>query len=194
MLNNVPLPGNTLLGTRDQIAANFSNINTGFSVNHNELTLVGAGKHKYLQMPVQAGVVITAVTEVALYAKTGATSAIPELAFKRDSNPATDIVFTEFHQDVPGVGAKGWTRLPCGLYMEWGNNVTSGVTGLCQITLTNILTVCNVQVTAQYPGWNNLYAHLDHTGPNTIYIYGQKLSGTVSTAQAVNFQWFAIGS
>ena len=120
MLNNVPLPGNTLLGTRDQIAANFSNINTGFSANHNELTLAGAGKHKYLQMPQQLAVPVTVATEAGLCAKIGAKSGKSELVFTRDG-VATEIPFTECKQNPIG-----WTMLPSGLVMKWGTGTIAG--------------------------------------------------------------------
>lgn len=114
-LNNVPLAGQNLLVTRDPINQNWVTINTGFLANHNELGTAGVGKHKYLQMPVQAAVPITVAAEAGFYAVTGTTSGVTELAFSRDAG-ITGIAFTE----TALAGNGGWTMLPSGLILQWG--------------------------------------------------------------------------
>jgi len=63
---NVPQIGQSLDGTRDLIRGNFQVINTTQSVNHVAFNDTGAGKHKFLQLPV-GSVPTTAVDEMGIY-------------------------------------------------------------------------------------------------------------------------------
>jgi hypothetical protein len=125
-LSNVPIPHQSLLNSRDLIAANFADINTGFSVNHGEFRSGAAtGKHTYLQIPLHASP-ITAVGEVGLYAANGGTSHVAELFFKRENTPAgaAGIAFTESSVLAAVNFTAGWCNLPCGLIMQWGHGVS----------------------------------------------------------------------
>src|SRR5690242_15107106 len=52
-LNNVPLPGQNLLVTRNPINQNFSVLDTTFAVDHVTYNLSGGGKHNKVTFPVQ---------------------------------------------------------------------------------------------------------------------------------------------
>jgi len=186
-LTNVPVAGQTLLGSRDLIANNFTVIDAAFTINHIAYNLPDNGKHKFLQLPEQAAAPATAANEAGLYAKVGATSAVTELFFRRESS-GTEIAFTE---SLPALN--GWTRLPSGLYMEWGNSVTAA--SVKTVTLVKITTLYTVQVSTVFPGDDNYFVHLvsNAFAGNTFGVYSQKLSGS-GAAAAVNFTWFAIGA
>jgi hypothetical protein len=117
-LNNVPLAGQSLLASRDQIANNFTSIDTGFSVNHTAFG-AGAGKHEFLTIPAGAAHA-TLANEVALYSKL--VGGNPELFFRRN-NSGTEIAFTE--SSNPLTTNPGWCRLPCGLLMYYGVSVAT---------------------------------------------------------------------
>lgn len=110
----VPNAGQTLGNSRPSVQNNFGNINTSFNVNHVDFGVADTGKHKWVTMPVQGASPATGASEVALFSRTSAFSAVPEMAFRRESN-GTVIEFTSALQ-----AATGWTRLPSGILMKWG--------------------------------------------------------------------------
>lgn len=132
---------------------------------------VQAGKHTFVQMPVQVGVPTGGFLdgEGALFTRASAVTVRPELVFARGteapyeiSTYATD-TYT-FNHALQGVITYSfvWTRLPSGLLQIWGTQTTFGPefkpTGLIIEfpTLTSFpgftTAVYNVQVTLQ---WND---------------------------------------
>jgi len=124
-LNNVPVPNQTLGASRDLINQNFSVINTAFSVNHVPYN-DGSGQqgmHQFLQMPSATPTIATTSTQLGIYANTGPFSGNPELFFQRQSLAANSgYAFTEAQNT-----ANGWTRLPSGILLKWGQqSIASG--------------------------------------------------------------------
>jgi hypothetical protein len=122
--NNIPKPGDILKNSQSQMLANFQAIQTLISVNHGNFDSSVQGKHTFIQFPAQGGDPVTALGEVALYSKVGATSTVPELAFERQSNG--DItVFTE----GSNTGNTGYSRLPSGFLVKWGRATIGAAAG-----------------------------------------------------------------
>jgi hypothetical protein len=121
--NDTPLGPDRRNTTQPTIRQNFQTIESAWNVNH--LTLGGGtaddGKHLYIQLPEHAAPA-TAADEVGLYCADGATSLIPELFFKRQSDGKT-IAMTE-----GSGGSQGWTRLPSGLLVKWKQSQGASLT------------------------------------------------------------------
>jgi hypothetical protein len=128
--NAIPTATDPLKVSQAQILANFQEILTYFSVNHVGFGILDQGKHAFLQMPRQGAAPATGATEVALYSVLGASSAVTELAFRRENN-GTIIPFTE------GTNAtQGWCRLPSGLVMKWNTVTVSAVNAAANVIST----------------------------------------------------------
>lgn len=128
--NAIPTATDPLKVSQSQILANFQEILTYFSVNHVGFGILDQGKHAFLQMPRQGAAPATAVNEAALYSVLGATSAITELAFRRENN-GTIIPFTEGSNVT-----QGWVRLPSGLVMKWNTVNVSFANAMADVIST----------------------------------------------------------
>lgn len=119
-LNIVPNPGQTLYSSRDLINQNFSVINTAFSVNHVPYN-DGSGNqgfHQFINMTsgTPSATTNNGTAQIGLYANVGAFSTIPELFFQRNNQAAN----TGYSITEAGNLGNGWTRLPSGIVLKWG--------------------------------------------------------------------------
>ena len=111
---NIPTTGQSLGNTRDAIRGNFTNYFNTISVNHVDPNLADQGKHKFLQMPDQAAAPNTAANEIGLYSKDVAGNS---RLFLRQENNGAEIQLTGVS---PLVATSGYTFLPGGLILQWG--------------------------------------------------------------------------
>ena len=113
---NVPDPASQRFkDSQPLILGNFQDIGTGFNLNHVAFNNgVDTGKHKFLQMPVQASAPTTNATEMGLYTKTSTRTLQPEMFVRRQTN-GTEIEFTGCL-----AATNGWTILPSGILLKWG--------------------------------------------------------------------------
>jgi len=80
---NIPASGQKLGNSRLQVLNNFGNYNTVMSVNHVAPNAIDQGKHKFMQMPVQASAPSSASGEGVMYTKTAGSQSIP--FYKKDN-------------------------------------------------------------------------------------------------------------
>lgn len=120
--NAIPGANDLLSQSQSDIQTNFAEIQTLVGINHINFGAANQGKHLYLQLPEHAAPA-TAIDEAGLYANVGTTSTVTELFFRRENNGAT-IAFTE-----ATLATTGWTRLPSGLLMKWGQTNLATNTG-----------------------------------------------------------------
>jgi len=195
MLNVVPNPANqSLANSRDLIKNNFGTIDTTFTVNHVQYNdgSGNGGMHNFIQLPtaVPTGNTLNPPINgpvVALYSRNGTTSTIPELFFQRNNLAAnTGYAITECL-----AASTGWTRLPSGIVMKWGNfpaphRVFTSYSSFAGPAFNNIF---NIQITA-----------LSSTGNGTSPIYLSAINSvsqfTVYNASGTDFTayYFAIGN
>lgn len=174
---NTPNAGDKISATQNPIKLNFQ-----------ALEWVGNG---YAIFAEQSSAPTTAANEAGLYAAQGPTSGVSELVFRRESN-GTTIPFTE-----GSLAATGWTRLPSGILLKWGNGQ---VTGAASITVSHgpaFSAVYSVQLT----DWGNVTTDLDRTIrfrnftlPQTLNCYGSARTTTGPSATPAAFQYLIIGS
>lgn len=196
-LNNVPLSGQSLGVTRVPINQNFSVIDTAFSVDHVDYNDPNQGKHDKVTMPVQAASPTSGAGEVVLFSRTSTLTSVPEMAFRRQSNGAV-VEFTS-----ASLAATGWSYLPSGLLIKWGNgNTLAAPAGVTTITFPTgptipaFTTIFSIQVTTAYINTTdspNGFVRLNNfTAPWTTFsVFGSPR--TSSGQSAVAFQYFAIG-
>jgi len=129
---NVPQGAQAISSTQAPIQSNFQAINELIDINHETFGSADFGKHKYLQMPVQASAPSFSVGEEGLYnLNYAALTAKNELyVHKQTSSGTADIPFTAsiLSNSTPAGGTNGWTYLPSGILMKWGTKAvtTSG--------------------------------------------------------------------
>lgn len=109
---DIPVTGDTLGGTRDRIRTNFQEIDNVLKVNHVEFNATGEGKHKFLQMPVQASPPTTGASEGGVYVKDDS-GGDAQLFFREESDG------TERQITGGNVGTSGKIPLSGGLYLIW---------------------------------------------------------------------------
>ena len=193
---NIPQPSDLLSISQGNLLNNFGAIQALIDINHVDFAAVGAGKHTFVEMPVQSPVPTTVGGEVGLYCQTSASTTQPELVFARQagSSAPAAVQITEFTS--AGWTNPGWTKLPSGIMMKWRANI--GVGGSNTVTKNlntdvpgspNFTTVLTILITPidTAATYNNVIGISNVTSPSfTVY--------TASTPPStVQFSYFAIG-
>lgn len=200
--SNIPLPTDLISQSQPQLLANFQAINTLLDVNHYTFNSAGAtdGKHKYVSMPEQLADPATAVNELAIYSKEGAISTVAELFLRRENN-GTAYAFTESGQNVIG-----WTRLPSGILIKWGNdNAGDGSTtqnfplvdggGVAQPAFTATPYIILFIKTENQVANNTAVANWNLSSTNSATQYTINLRNTTGAVIAgnIDYRWIALG-
>lgn len=134
-LNNVPLSGQTLAGTRVPINTNFQLINNAFLVDHVEYNIANQGMHAQVQLTLKpAGAVVLTPTN-GFFSQNYATTTKDELFVQAAAGagtaqyPMTASVLSA--NPTAADSSPGWTFLPSGILMKWGTaTITSGGTAV----------------------------------------------------------------
>lgn len=130
--SNIPQSGETLGSTRARINTNFQEIATVEAVNHIAFNDGDAGKHKFLQMPVQAAPT-TAASEGGVFVKDDA-NMIAQLYYKGESEGSSYQLTTATDGADAAIGtigaSNGWSFLPGGVLIQWGSDTApAGTSG-----------------------------------------------------------------
>lgn len=112
--NNIPQATDRLKDSQGSMLGNFQSIATLVAVNHAPFNSSNQGKHNFVEMPVQSPVPTTVAGEVGLYCQTSPLTGVPALVFAPQS-AGTPVEFTSSLQ-----AANGWSRLPSGILLKWG--------------------------------------------------------------------------
>jgi len=114
---NIPMPSNKLRVSQNDILLNFQSIGTGFALNHVDLSLSGAGKHKLLTMPRQTFPQVVAGTDLLMYTGLNADTTLSEIYVKRSTDAGNGVAITAGATDN---ATFGWSTLPSGAKLKWG--------------------------------------------------------------------------
>lgn len=192
---NIPASGQTLGNSRPQVLANFATLRTTISnatqPNHIDVNNAGAGKHIFVQMPVQTpgAANLPAANEGGFITQTvGANS---ELFFVRDN------VNTYYQMTGPFTGGtNGNTPLFGGLLLQWGQaTIPGGGTSVAVVfpvaysapAYSVVLTAWNNPITGSTPKVPGV-TNVSNTGFDAINWNGVVPGGGVVVA------WMAIGA
>ncbi len=191
---NIPQSTQTLLASQALLLANNQQLNASFAVNHIAFADNGstAGFHTKLQFPAAIADMDRPVNnspEASLFPGVGATTGLTELFFTNSAG-----VYTQITGNGSGSASSGYTRLPSGILIKWGQaNGNSGTVTMSQGP--SFSTLFNVQLTIKdSPGAPNTFVYLNALAPsgqNTFSFVGVQRLSTASTA--VTFQYLAIG-
>lgn len=193
-LTPVPNSGQTLAASRPVIFNNFSVISTAFEVDHAAYNDATQGKHNKVTLPRQGAAPVTAADEVALYSRLSTLSGATELVVRKQSSGA-------IYEFTSALAANiGWTRLPSGILLKWGNSTTpAGGLGTYTFPVAaNIpafTQIFNVVVTTMYnqpaDTPNNGFVRLVSFAAASFDVFGSPRV-TVGPLN-VSFTYFAIG-
>ena len=128
-LNNIPGPTDQLNNSQPQIQNNFLEIYNWVAINHEQFDTANSGKHTQVTLPVNVAPTPTGLTEANIYTRTSANTNNLELTWQRPLNqpvvgPGAIIEMTA--QNNFGNPNFGWTRLPSGILLKWGQAGSTG--------------------------------------------------------------------
>jgi hypothetical protein len=204
---NIPQPTDQLNQSQADLLANFQAIQTLIDVNHVDFASGDQGKHKWVTLPSQGATPPAgsgfAASELGAYNAVYALTSQHELFINKTNQvtvvqvPSTASVLSA--NSAPAQNSAGWTTLPSGIVLRWGN--FSGFTGLNTVTLTTsaafgpaLTQILSVQVTAYDPsaGDANFAVRLAQIiSPTQFNVYIS--SRTAAGAGTGGFQFLVIG-
>jgi hypothetical protein len=140
--NAIPQPADQLNTSQPQILANFMEIATALAVNHGAFNGANEGKHMFVELPTVPNAQLAVVpamlpNEIGLVSQVSTYTGLPEMQVIRPSGNVT-VEFTS-----GGFAANGWTRLPSGILLKWGN---TGVIATIGDTTINYPVAANIPV------------------------------------------------
>ena len=199
---NIPQSTDIISQSQNDLLNNFQALSTYLNINHVDFNTADQGKHKYLTLPVQAGSppIAFGAGEVALYSFLSPVTAKNELYVNKTNQvtvtqiPATASILST--TSAPINNTDGWTYLPSGMLLKWGNSNANGATIFLFPVAADIPVfneVLSVQLTTYDPGAGdtNNFVRLIAFSNTGITCYGS--SRTTVGAAAGSFQYFAIG-
>jgi hypothetical protein len=123
----IPKPGDLLSQSQINLLANFAEINTFVSVNHEAFNSVAPhaqGKHKQIEMPVQAAAIATDPTQWSMYVKNNTLGVPAPALWLRPPVSAQHPAGAAIDITTATLANAGWCQLPCGLKLAWTNGVS----------------------------------------------------------------------
>jgi hypothetical protein len=121
----LPNSGQNLDETRDPIRANFQNISDQFAIDHVPYNTTNNGFHNKVTMPDQSSAFPTFPLGMnGIYSAVGDTLVNETWIHKQRPSTTIDIPFTSSILSTvqnPAVRSSGWTYLPSGILLKWGN-------------------------------------------------------------------------
>ena len=194
----LPNSGQSLGQTRQAIHDNFQLIQSTFDANHIDFDATGPGKHKFLQMPVQALDPTTLANEGGFYVKTLGGAA--QLVFRGENNGSVYQITSAASGVDPkiasfgGIG-DGWTFLPGNLIMNYGN-LSINSTAVRSVTFARPFKAATFPVTIQFSA-----VKVGSASPGSTYVLFIDNSTITNTGfnlinqsgHSYGFYWSAIG-
>ena len=197
----IPQPADQKNNSQGPILNNFIAINAWMAPDHVGFNVANAGKHDKVTLPERlvAGLT-TDPNEILLYSRQGAYSSVAEIALMRENTGST-------YEITSGkLAAKGWTILPSGILIKWGNeqwNVGNPQTKTFIIPFggvdgPTIGTLYNMNLSTYNGASTNYDQYITHggfaTGTQTVTYHASKRTTTATEgANAILFYYFAIG-
>lgn len=201
MLNNVPVPGQTLGSSRDLINANFVDINTAFSVNHVQINdgSGNQGKHRVVEFPQLSSTPSFLVNEIGLFNQNYTGTSRSELWLTRGLG--TPVPISAYV--VPNTQVNGWTYLASGALLIWGRSTTSAGTKMItynnapsggQATFPTFAVAAVPQVTRYNSSGtpDQFDVYIESYGPLNFIVRSFNRS-SLAAGGNISFTWFAVG-
>lgn len=211
--SNIPQANQLLSVSQLDLLNNFGAIESLIDIDHADFQHVNAGKHNRVSLPVQAtspliGALAFAAGEVGLYSFLNPTTAKNELYINKTNNsgivqiPATASILGTATPAWPAAvasGVQGWTMLPSGIKLVWGDQVGGGA-AVATVTLVApynfATTILSVQVSSAVnsPLTNPTVCYVDSIpSANSFTVASTRWSGSAWAGSVNNFKYLAIG-
>lgn len=190
--NSIPFAAQRFKDSQPLILDNFIDIQNALIVNHGDFNTPDVGKHNFLTMPRQAVVPTPpfAATEIAVYNILNATSGISELYVQKGIG--TGIPFTLSQNG----GVSGWTYLPSGMKMVWGQDTIAGGVSTKTTLFSSVATfpgfstsALGIQITRMHNATSNNFIQLDSF--TNLQFIARRSTSTLGTPNL--YTWLAIG-
>ena len=198
--NNIPQANQRLKDSQSDLLANFQAIQTLLAVNHGIFGAADEGKHKWVTFPVQVGAPAFGAGEDGLYNRLYATTNLNELHVHKQTSAGTvEIPMTASILSTnanPGLNVSGWTYLPSGVLLKWGQGTANGSTAFTFPVAATIPVFTNVMSMQVATAYSNVADGDGFCRLSTFSNVGFNVFGsarTTVTTKAVNFQYLAIG-
>jgi hypothetical protein len=210
---NIPQSTDLLSTSQPQIQGNFASILDAFDQNHDDFNGGSPGKHLFTEFLVNANSPPTNVPggipagEVMLYSFVGAFSANAEMYINKSMGsgplilqvPATASILSS--NVNPGSPSSGWTFLPSGILLKWGQAQASNINPPTVITFPASASIpvfrqiFSMQLTVYDTDNSDVNAAVrlvGFSGTTNFSVWGSQRT-TTNNFNTV-FQWFAIGA
>lgn len=200
---NIPQATDVLSQSQQDLLNNFTSIGNTFDVNHVDFNAgADAGKHIYVEFPAQpmSPPITFPAGEMVLYSfLSGVTSQNEIYVNKTNQATVVQIPLTASILSVasdPGNNVSGWTYLPSGILLMWGNGTANGNTNITfpvAATVPTFTNVMSVQLTtyANSTSDSNTFVRLSAFTNTGFQCYGSARTSVSTSACA--FQYLAIG-
>lgn len=194
---NIPQPNDPLNQSQGDILGNFQAIDTLVSVDHATFGSASEGKHNKISFPVQGAAPAFLAGEVGIYNLLSIVTGVNELYIVNSAGGLGSITSSIISTNaVPGNNTAGWTYLPSGLLLKWGNGNANGNSAIVFPVAANIpvfVEVMSVQLTTfvNSAADSDTFVRLSSFTNLGFNCYGSQR--TVAAAAACSFQYLAIG-
>lgn len=194
---NIPQSTDILSQSQADLLNNFQAISVWVNIDHVDFGSVDEGKHNKVTFVVQSPAPSFAAGEIGLYNFLSPITAVDELYLVNSAGTATQMSASILSTNAnPGNNVSGWTYLPSGILLKWGNATANGNTAFTFPVAGNIPVFTNV-MSMQITTFANNVADTDtfvrlsgftNVGFNA---YGSARSTVANVA--ASFQYLAIG-
>jgi hypothetical protein len=198
---NIPQATDQLSQSQADLLANFQALQVLIDVNHVDFASGDQGKHKWITWPVQGAAPAFAAGEVGAYNLLSTVTSIDELFLNKivSGGAAVQIPMTASilsTNNSPGLNVVGWTYLPSGVLLKWGQGSANGTTNFTFPVAANIPVFTNVMSMQVCTAYSNVadgdgFARLSTFTNVGFNVFGS--ARTTVTTKAVLFQYLAIG-
>lgn len=195
---NMPQATQSLAVTQPLILSNFGAINTAFAVDHINFNDPGQGKHNKITFPVQVLPIVINVGDLALYSLLNTTTAKHELnVYKANNAGYVNVPFTAsvLSNSLPVQNGAGWSYLPSGLIIQWGNAIAASSSGttIYNFPLAFPTAALNLQISLQETVTSTASDYYYFSKIVSAATFEIENTQVVASAIVPTFYFFAIG-
>ena len=183
--------------SQNDILGNFQALSVWVNIDHVDFASVDQGKHNKVTFPVQAVAPVFNAGEVGLFNFLSPITAVDELYVVNSAGASTQMTSSILSTNAnPGNNVAGWSRLPSGILLKWGNGNANGNTAIVfpvAATIPVFVNVMSMQVTTFVNSAldSNTFVRLSAFTNVGFNVYGSQR--TAAVAAAGSFQYLAIG-
>ena len=204
--NNIPQPTDRIKSSQNDILQNFISISTLIGIDHVNFDAASGnqGKHNVVSMPNFVGGAASPVAganEIKLFTKVVGAPAVTQIFVLPSTGEANALDRSERNITFANRTAKGETKLPSGIRLQWGNDQTPAG-GLINVafpsafaTVFGIYLTVEVSVGGTPADAGDGFVRVYQFGVADFDVSGWNYGGALGARQtaALFFRWFAVG-